>query len=218
MGNPLAKLERPPGVKERHFAFVLALLGDPERNKTRAALAAGYGESSAPYTGSELAKHPKLAPIIAEGERLIAQQFEVTPTRLLKGLLAMAELDLSDIYDDQGRLLPLKDWPEGARRSVQGLESREATIFEESEDGQVAAVPAEVRKARLPDRIRAYELAARIAGVMAPDRATTAPPAVQIVQVMLPGEGEAALPVEAEVRELPAAAGTNVSRLGDEDD
>lgn len=46
----------------------------------------------------------------------------IDPDRVLRSAAEIAHLDIGVFYDSNNKLLPLKDWPENARRAVQSFE------------------------------------------------------------------------------------------------
>lgn len=139
-------------AKQRRFAEEYLV----DLNATQAAIRAGYSEETAHAQGCALLKHPNVNELITELKRKRSERTGIDAAWLLTRLAAEAEADLSDLYDEDGRLLPVKDWPLIWR---QGLVSGVKTAV--SEDG-VAFVDVKVS-----DRIKRLELIGRHISVQA---------------------------------------------------
>lgn len=118
-------------------------------NGTQAAIRAGYKPDNARVTGSELLTFPDVQERVSE---LIAERVErtqVTADSLLLHLAEESKADLADLYDDQGAIKPIKDWPLIWR---QGLVSSVDTA-QVGDDSQVTII-----KLKLSDRTKIREL------------------------------------------------------------
>lgn len=127
-------------------------------NATQAAIRAGYSARTANPQGPRLLGNPEIQAAIAAAMADLCEQTKIDAKWLLERLVAEAEADLADLYDDDGRLKPIKDWPPIWRQGlVAGVEVEE--LFEgRGEDRKQVGV---VRKVRLSDRIRRLEMIGR---------------------------------------------------------
>ena len=101
------------------------------------------------------------------GEEWLYQSWSAAYLPLIRVLRTLAEektADLASIYDAEGRLLPVPEWPMVFRRGlVVGVES-----FEEyAGTGPDRVAVGMVRKVKLSDRIKHIELIGRHVGVQA---------------------------------------------------
>ena len=103
--------------------FVMEYLVD--LNATRAARAAGYSERTAESQGSRLLSNVKVAAAIQEAMDKRAAEVGLTSKRVLEEVQHAAFLDPIELFADDGRLLPLRDMPERARRAISGIEVEE---------------------------------------------------------------------------------------------
>lgn len=125
-------------------------------NATQAAIRAGYSQDTAGSIGHDLLKKPE---IIAEIDRLKlerSRETKIDAAWLLKRFADEADADVADLYDEDGRLKPVKDWPMIWR---QGLVAGVKTSV--SEDG-VAIIDV-----KLSDRVRRLELIGKHVSVQA---------------------------------------------------
>ncbi len=108
----------------KQAAFVREYLID--LNATQAAIRAGYSEKTAEKIGSENLKKPEVKAEIDQAIKSRAERVQVDADYVLRRLYEMAEADRADLYDENGKLLPVKDWPEVWRKGmVTGIEVNE---------------------------------------------------------------------------------------------
>lgn len=125
-------------------------------NATQAAGRAGSKAENLTVAGSEFLANPNVQ---AEIDRLKRERSEITKIDaawLLKRFADEAEADVADLYDEDGRLKQVKDWPKIWR---QGLVAGVKTAV--SEDG-VAMIDV-----KLSDRVRRLELIGKHVAVQA---------------------------------------------------
>lgn len=116
-------------------------------NATAAAVRAGYSEKTARQAGSQNLSKPAIQAEVARltGDR--NRRVELTADDVLQELRRIAFADVGELFDG-GKLRPLAEIPEGARRAISSLETTE------TKSGIVT-------KIRLSDKIRALELAGK---------------------------------------------------------
>ncbi|AWC21391.1 Terminase small subunit [Aminobacter sp. MSH1] len=133
-------------------------------NATQAAIRAGYAEKSASVEGARLLANAKVGEAVAAGLKARSERTKIDADWVLTRLAEEAEADLSDLYDDNGHLKPMKEWPKIWRKGlVAGIET--LTEFE-TVDGKKEPVGV-VRKIRLSDRIKRVELIGKHVDVQA---------------------------------------------------
>jgi len=119
-------------------------------NATQAAIRSGYSKSSGRQIASDnLSKH-NIQERIAElmNERIV--EVKTDANFVLKRLLDIDSLDIADIVNESGDLLPVKDWPKVWRTSVNAIE---IVQMKSTED-----VIAYLKKIKIPDKIKNLEL------------------------------------------------------------
>lgn len=129
-------------------------------NATRAASRAGYSRHTARQIGSENLSKPAIreAIKIAMAER--SERTAIDAAWVLTRLVAEVEADMADLYDEQGRLLPVEDWPLVWRTGlIVGIDTEELEV-----DGVRMGT---ARKVKQSDRIKRLELIGRHVGVQA---------------------------------------------------
>ena len=133
-------------------------------NAAAAARRAGYSAKTAEQQGSRLLSNVKGAEAIATAQQSRTQRTQVDADWVLRRLHGEAMADLAELFDAEGRLRPVADWPEVWRRGlVVGIES-----FEEyAGRGEERTAVGMVRKIKLSDRVKHVELIGRHVDVRA---------------------------------------------------
>lgn len=129
-----------------------------DRNATQAAIRAGYSRKGARVQGQRLLKRPDVAAAVAE---VTAQQHErdVNKADLAIGnFVEAASFHPKLICDEDGKLLPMHQWPPEA---VAGIAGFKVTT---NSDGDI------VTDVRFTDRLRATESLAKIFGPQVAER------------------------------------------------
>ncbi|RKS87319.1 phage terminase small subunit [Orbus hercynius] len=118
-------------------------------NATQAAIKAGYKKNSAEVTGSKLLRNAKVKNFIQElmGER--NERNKIDADYVLKRLTEIDQMDVVDILNDSGDLLPIREWPKVWRTTLSGLDI--AIIG----SGDTEAI---MKKIKWPDKVKNLEL------------------------------------------------------------
>lgn len=138
--------------------FVDAYLEHPVAG--RAACKAGYSERSSWSIGCRMLKDPDVAAAIAAGRAARAERTKIDQDYILRRLVEESEANLADLYDEDGLLLPVHEWPDIWQKGlVAGVEVEERTV-----EGKTVAT---VKKIKLSDRIKRLELIGKHVDVQA---------------------------------------------------
>ena len=116
-------------------------------NATQAAIRAGYSKKTANRIATENLSKPVLAAAIAQAKLKRAKRTQIDADWLLKRLSIEAEADIADLYDENNKLRPIRDWPLIWR---QGLVSGVKT--------QMVSDKISVVTIKVSDRVRRLEL------------------------------------------------------------
>lgn len=144
------------GLTPKQARFVEEYLID--LSATGAARRAGYSERMAQHIGYQLLQKSPVQEAIAALKAARSQRTQIDADWLLRRLAAQADADLADLYDEQGGLKPVREWPDVWRRGlVAGIET-----FEEFEgQGDERRLVGHTKKLKLFDRIKNLELIGR---------------------------------------------------------
>lgn len=121
-------------------------------NAKQAAIRAGYSAKTAHSQGQRLLKHVDVSKAIEAAQYKRAQKTETDAAFVLTRLAQEVSADIADLYDDAGKLKPIKEWPLIWR---QGLVAGVDTSEETGSDGKTVVT---VSKIKLSDRIKRLEL------------------------------------------------------------
>ena len=136
-------------------AFALEYLID--LNATQAAIRAGYSARTASSQGERLLRNVDVSAAIQAGQIARSERTRIDADWLLTRLAAEATADVGELYAEDGRIKPVKDWPLIWRQGlVAGLEVE--TIGEGA---------GHLTKVKLSDRVKRLELIGRHIDVQA---------------------------------------------------
>lgn len=101
-------------------------------NAKQAAIRSGYSEKTAEQQGSRLLSNVKVKIAIAAGQAERTERTKVDADWVLARLSQETTADLADLYDDTGRVKPIREWPLIWRQGlVAGIESFPEKIGED---------------------------------------------------------------------------------------
>lgn len=116
-------------------------------NGAQAAIRAGYSPKGASVTGSQLLADPNIKELITAASNKRAAKTEIDAEWLLRDLAQQAQADVADLYNTDGGIKPVSEWPLVWRQGlVAGIDTAK------SDDGVV------VTRIKLADRTKIREL------------------------------------------------------------
>lgn len=133
-------------------------------NGTQAAIRAGYSEHTAHQAAYENLRKPEIKALIDREIKERAQRATWDADAVLLRLSQELTADIADLFDDNGHLLPVKQWPMIFRTGlVAGIDIEEFTNVDDMGD----LVPGIVRKVKLSDRAKRIEMLGKHKAVQA---------------------------------------------------
>lgn len=142
-------------LTRQELEFVDAYLANPkDENASAAAAKVGF------KNGVGLLKKPCIANEITRRRRLAAKRAEITEDFVLAGVRAIAMFDPRALYDDDGEPIPITQLDEDTAKAIAGLDVESLYDYEEGKKTKIGVV----RKYRLADRLKAYELLGKYVG------------------------------------------------------
>lgn len=122
-------------------------------NATQAAIRAGYSAKTAYSIGEENLKKPEIQAAIDRRKSARSQKTQIDNEWVLQRLAEEADADLADIYQENGALKPIHDWPKIWRQGlVAGVEHVEVKDSEGNATGDF------IVKVKLSERLKRVEL------------------------------------------------------------
>jgi len=147
------KKAEPRAMNARERLFVVEYLKD--LNATQAAIRAGYSEKTARQQGTRLLSKAVIAEAIATGVAKRSERVKLDADFLLQRLADELFADIADIYNDDGSLKPIREWPLVWRTGlVAGIEVEEIWEGQGEERAQVGVL----RKVKISDRVKRLDL------------------------------------------------------------
>lgn len=128
-------------------------------NATQAAIRAGYSEKAANREGGRLLSNVDIQNAIQEAQKSRNKQVQVDAEYVLKRLVEIDNMDVADIVNADGDLLPVEVWPEAWRKSISAIDIQQMKVSDD--------VEAFVKKIKFPDKLKTLELLGRHIGVQA---------------------------------------------------
>lgn len=134
------------------------------QNATKAAIAAGYSEKTAYSQGSRLLKNVEIRNEIQAQRKEMVKAAKVDAQDVLSRLKDEVEADIADLFDDEGKLLPVWEWPLVWRQGlISGIEVEELWEGRGEDRVQIGML----RKVKISDRLKRIELIGKHIGVQA---------------------------------------------------
>lgn len=124
----------------------------------QAALRAGYSRKAAKIMSWKWKKNPILKKLIDEKMATRSARLQLNQDRILQEIVSIALTDPRRLYDNHGRLLPIKDWPPDVAAAVSSIKSLEY----KNRDGSITG---EIKEIKFWDKGKQLDLAARHLGL-----------------------------------------------------
>lgn len=106
--------------------FVVEYLVD--LNATQAAIRAGYAAARAREQAYQLMKRPEIKAAIERAMEERSKRLQVDADYVLQRLTEIDQLDLADIFDLDGKLLPVRQWPLIWRQMVKEVDMKTGKV------------------------------------------------------------------------------------------
>lgn len=107
-------------------AFVIEYLVD--LNATQAAIRAGYSKRGAKDQAWQLMQRPEIAAAIKEAMEARNKRAQVDSDYVLQRLTAIDQMDLAEIHGEDGKLLPIRQWPIIWRQMVKEVDMKSGKV------------------------------------------------------------------------------------------
>ncbi|WP_288384610.1 terminase small subunit [uncultured Acinetobacter sp.] len=123
-------------------------------NATQAAIRAGYSEATARSIGAENLTKPDILEAIIEAQAKRSERTKIDADYVLQRLVAIDQMDVLDIMDDNYVFKPIGDWPVIWRQYISNIENIEEFDGRGDEKTQVGWL----KKIKWPDKVKNLEL------------------------------------------------------------
>lgn len=151
-----------PKTTLNHRQELFAIEYAKDGNGMQAAIRAGYSENGADVHAFHLLRNPKIAAKIRAIKDKWMERREISAERVIGEIADIAFSDLSDAFDEEGRLLPLRKMPARMRRAIAGIDVEELYEYERGSRTQIGTL----KKIRLWPKLGAIEMLAKKFGIV----------------------------------------------------
>ena len=100
-----------------------------DSNATQAAIRAGYSPHTAESQGCRLLRNVKVSAAVAEAQDRQAARGLALADDVVDGMRTLAYTDRTGMFDANGNIRPVDEWPEDLRYCVEGLEVVKRNAF-----------------------------------------------------------------------------------------
>lgn len=90
-------------------------------NGTQAAIRAGYSKRTANEQAAQLLAKLSIRKAIDARREALSKEVLADLPRTVRELICVGYADIGMLYDNEGRMLPIQDWPECVRRAVKSI-------------------------------------------------------------------------------------------------
>jgi phage terminase small subunit len=150
--HPNIHMAKKTELTPKQAEFVRQYLVD--LNGAEAARRAGYRGKYHDRIAYQLMQEPMIRDAIQEAMDKRSQRTEINADTILREVLKLATSDLRKLFDENGSLLPVDQWPDEAAISIQAVEVDEIWEWEDKKRVQVG----ETKKVKFWDKVKALEL------------------------------------------------------------
>ncbi|AZD84996.1 Phage terminase small subunit [Pseudomonas chlororaphis subsp. aureofaciens] len=111
-------------AKQRQFVVEYLI----DLNATQAAIRAGYAAKGAKDQAYQLMQNPKVLEAIHAAMAERNKRVQVDADYVLQRLTDIDQMDLAAIHDDDGKLLPIRQWPQIWRQMVKEVDMKSGKV------------------------------------------------------------------------------------------
>jgi len=136
-------------------------------NATQAAIRAGYSKKTAYSIGEENLRKPEISEYIVKLKQERSERTQLNADYVLRRLHEIESFNSDDMYQEDGNLKDVSEWPEGAGRIISGIEiTRTAAL--RGTDCEIVT-----KKIKVESRTKALELMGKHIDIKAFDNTVT---------------------------------------------
>lgn len=132
-------------------------------NATQAAIRAGYSPKTAGVQAEALLKKPDIGKYVDELKKARAVKVQVNSEDVLRELVKLANSDVREVFNEDGSLKPMSEWPDVIARCVSSVEVEE--LFEmQPKDGGRGMEKVQIgwtKKVKFWDKTKALDMLGR---------------------------------------------------------
>lgn len=155
MGLSLNQLNKKFSLRSDKLAlFCMEYVKDKDLNATQAAITAGYSKKTAKTTASQNMTKRNVQECITFLQNKSIKRIEYTADDLKRSLIAVEEMSVADILEDDLTVKPLSEWPEVWLKNLSAVDV--STIITADQGGD--DITSVIKKIKWPDKTKNREL------------------------------------------------------------
>lgn len=131
-------------------------------NATQAAIRSGYSEKTAAVVGCENLTKPNIQEAIQKAQHERHERLQIDADYVLKRHVEIDEMDVADIFDSQGVMLPVFAWPKSWRTTISSIDISELVNTRDEE-----VITTVLKKIKWPDKLRNIALLGKHVSIQA---------------------------------------------------
>lgn len=112
-------------LTEKQLRFAHLVAANPNATESYVQAFGTESRQAAAVEASKMLKMPAVAELVATLRAQLLERFNVSNERIIEEYARCAFLDIADLYGEDGKLLPVHQMPEHARRAIAEIEVEE---------------------------------------------------------------------------------------------
>ena len=174
------------GLTPLEDQFVWELLMNPRITQGEAVSRAGSTSQNPSTTASLMLSRPRVQAALQSRRADLQVLLGLDALDAARKLKELAEADVPDIFQADGTLLPMDQWPPGARSAVSSI-TFDNPVLSEDARGEVSTKP-RIKAVKFVDKLKVWEMLIKLVGIQAPEQGVGSGGGDTTVQVLQIGD------------------------------
>lgn len=167
-------------LKQENFCLAYMETGNASEAYRRAFNTSRMKPETISRKAKEVLDNGKITARLAELRKPVIEKAQLTLDRVLQECMNIGFFDISTIYDDDGTLKPIREWPAAARQAVSSIETMEVYAGA----GKNREFVGYAKRVKLADKNQALEKLMKHLGAFEKDNKQKANPLLALIQAV----------------------------------
>lgn len=141
--------------------FISEVLANPKISKGEALERAGSTAKDLSRAASEMLSRPHVKRAMSVRRADLRAALGIDALTVAQEIAAMARAEVPDIFDEFGMLLPVSQWPAGARAAISSITFDNPAFTD-------TGIQPRIKSVKFVDKLKAYEMLQRLLDLQAP--------------------------------------------------